>query len=104
MVEGGRRGEYREAMTLLAMMTGAPRLAVALGRDLLARDGGETVEQFAADLDARLGVGPDPELALVRGTLAAYRARAGDQATVATMKRWVPMVSRFTFRSGTLAF
>lgn len=98
----GSVGEYIAAMTLLALCTGAPRRSPDLLRRIgrLAPDAGGTLIDALMPDDAP----QDEETASARAALAAYAQRRGDDAAARTeLREWIGEVSRFTFRSGTLA-
>lgn len=98
----GSAGEYIAAMTLLALCTGAPRRSP----DVLRRIGTLAPDADGTLIDAlSLGAASqDEETASARAALAAYAHRRGDDAAARTeLREWIGEVSRFTFRSGTLA-
>ena len=98
MVDGGKGGEYRAAMTLMALATGAPRSALDVLNFLRDREPDESVSV----LEQHLGKLEDAEEAhYAVAALTAYCLEVGDSApTLRDLRHWVPNVARFSFRSG----
>jgi len=96
VVKGGSQGEYRAAMTLLAIVTGAPRSSLRMLEFLASCD--ESAELSAFETHVKQS--PDvAEATYAEAALEAYRL-AEPGATVKTLREWAPQVSRFSFRSG----
>ena len=100
--DGGRQGNYRAAMTLLALTTGAPTVAAGLYR-LLERQ--EPTVGVGAWHDAlhgyhRLENAPEAEAKAVHQAFDTYCSAVGRETTLQDLQLWAPRVKRFTFRSG----
>ncbi len=100
VVDDGRSGEYRAAMTLLALITGAPRSSLALLQRLAdEKDDAALNDQFVSGVVD--GLSAADEKTYVRAALRAYQTAAGNPGlTVRDLRLWIPEVSRFSFRSG----
>jgi hypothetical protein len=96
VVKGGSQGEYRAAMALLAIVTGAPRSSLGM-LDFLANCAESAP---LSEFEAHVNGSPDSaEAKYAQAALEAYRnAEAG--ATVKVLREWAPQVARFSFRSG----
>jgi hypothetical protein len=92
----GGEGEYRAAMVLLAMITGAPRSSLRM-LEFLAN----CVETSPlADLEAHINQSADPaEAKYIQAALTAYK-NAQPNANLGVLRSWAPEVARFSFRSG----
>jgi hypothetical protein len=98
VIDSGRRGEYRAAMTLLALVTGAPRSSLALLQQLAEQNDDEPFDTFAQKIPALVA---RDETTYVQAALQAYRtATAHTALTVRELRHWMPQVTRFSFRSG----
>jgi hypothetical protein len=98
VVDGGQRGEYRAAMTLLALVTGAPRSSVALLQQLAEQNDDEPFDTFSGKVPA---LAARDEASYVQAALQAYRtATANSALTLRELRHWMPQVTRFSFRSG----
>jgi hypothetical protein len=97
VVQGGLQGEYRSAMALLALATGAPRSSLVL-LELLA---GYTAESPLAEFEKQVQEVADPtERQYATAALATYKKAIDEAApTVKELKTWAPQVARFSFRS-----
>ncbi len=98
VVARGEHGEYRAAMTLLAIVTGAPGGWLALLDRL---EPYAPVEPLTSLVDV-VELMPDlGERSYAKSALATYAAAcAPATATVAELQRWAPSVARFSFRAG----
>ena len=98
VVQGGDQGEYRAAMALLALVTGAPSSSRGV-LEFLAKskesDTLETLDQHVSQLNDL------SEARYAKAALATYRKSAATtQLTVQELQKWAPHVARFSFRSG----
>jgi KAP family P-loop domain len=98
VVQGGNQGEYRAAMALLALVTGAPSSSLGV-LEFLAKskenDALETLDQHVSQLSGL------SEVQYAQAALAIYRkSTATTQPTVQELQKWAPRVARFSFRSG----
>lgn len=102
--DSGHQGEYRAAMTLLALTTGAPSIAFDLYQLLGRQDPVATIGAWLTALEdyPRLHQAPPPEVQAVRQAFNVYRRHHGDDAVLRDLQRWAWRVVRFTFRSGQL--
>jgi hypothetical protein len=99
VVDGGKTGQYRAAMCLLAMLTGAPRLSIDLLRDLHRLGDEADLKALESTLTE---LGDDPELGYLRSGLDAYRRTfpPTKEPKLDELRYWGPRVARFSFRSG----
>jgi hypothetical protein len=96
VVKGGSQGEYRAAMTLLAIVTAAPR--DSLGMLEFLANCGESADLRA--FETKIALSPDrSEAKYAQAALQAYRA-AEQGANLSLLRDWAPQVARFSFRSG----
>ena len=98
IIERGKRGEYRAAMTLLALVTGAPRSALRVLHFL-----GQQKDDSAFDelITAVGGLADADEAPYMDAALSAYRSMSGDSGvTLRDLRLWTTQVARFSFRSG----
>lgn len=96
VLKNGSDGEYRAAMVLLAMITGAPRSSLGM-LEFLANCA-ETSP--VADLEAQINKSADPgEAKYIQAALTAYK-NAQANAKLGVLRNWAPEVARFSFRSG----
>jgi hypothetical protein len=96
VVKGGSQGEYRAAMTLLAIVTAAPR--DSLGMLEFLANCGESADLRA--FETKIALSPDrSEAKYAQAALQAYRA-AEPGANLSLLRDWAPQVARFSFRSG----
>jgi hypothetical protein len=96
VVKGGSQGEYRAAMTLLAMITAAPRSSLGILKFLTDCD--EAVP--LTDFEAHIKTSPDQfEARYALTALQAYRD-ADQGVSLKLLRHWAPLVARFSFRSG----
>jgi KAP family P-loop domain len=98
VVQGGNQGEYRAAMALLALVTGAPSSSLGL-LEFLAKskenDPLDTLDQHVRQLK------DVSEALYAQAALAAYRrSAANNELTLQDLQKWAPRVARFSFRSG----
>jgi hypothetical protein len=96
VVKGGSQGEYRAAMVLLAIVTGAPRSALAMLEFLANCAESAALSEFEAHVKQSQD---STEAKYAQSALEAYRA-AEAGATVKGLREWAPRVARFSFRSG----
>jgi hypothetical protein len=96
VVKGGSQGEYRAAMALLAIVTGAPRSSLGMLAFLANCAESAPLSEF----EAHVNQSPDSaEAKYAQAALEAYgKAEAG--ATVKVLRDWATTVTRFSFRSG----
>ena len=98
VLEGGARGDYRAAMTLLALITGAPRTSLALLRTLAAQPDTALFTDFERCVEEDVFC---EERVHVEAAMRAYRTACNNPTLrVSELKRWLPEVTRFSFRSG----
>ena len=98
MLEEGKRGQYQAAMTLLAIVTGAPRSVLDLLNRLREIRKGEKVSERRERLQS---AARKDELVYVRSAFEAYLGWTGnDGILVDDLLYWGPRVARFSFRSG----
>lgn len=96
VVEGGKRGNYRAAMTLLALTIGAPKTAI----DILGKLNSLTDEDKLDKVDSYLqqlgGNQNTEEIGYAQKALQMYRGELRE------LRYWAPRVARFSFRSARL--
>jgi hypothetical protein len=97
VLDSGRRGDYRGAMTLLALVTGAPQTSLALLQVLADGSDDDSLETVREKVGCRA---VREEEKYVDAALQAYKATTRDKATVRELRQWMPQVTRFSFRSG----
>jgi hypothetical protein len=98
VVDGGRSGDYRAAMTLLGLVTGAPRSSLPVLQRLAEQSDEQKLDAFITAVET-LPVGDERSYA--NAALRAYQVAIADQqATVRDLRQWIPEVTRFSFRSG----
>lgn len=97
VLDSGRRGDYRAAMTLLALVTGAPQTSLALLQELAEGSDDDAVDTLLEKVGCRV---VREEEKYVDAALQAYKATTGGKATVRDLRQWMPEVTRFSFRSG----
>ncbi len=97
VVDSGKGGQYRAAMCLLAVLTGAPRLSIAVLRELHRLGDDAPLKDLESTVDR---LGDDPEVSYLRAGLDAYRRAFQAEPTLADLRYWAPQVARFSFRSG----
>ncbi len=99
VVDGGKAGQYRAAMCLLAMLTGAPRLSIKVLRELQQLRDDTELKALEDTLEV---LGDDPEVGYLRAGLNAYRGafQPAAEPKVDELRYWAPQVARFSFRSG----
>lgn len=110
LVDEGARGEYRAAMALLAITTGAPGLANMVLSRLWHETPDKPLDEFLAELAPLIDGEAWREecrclLAALQHYADAVAAEPGGPKGVLTIKDlrgWSPDVARFTFRSGVL--
>lgn len=96
VLKKGSDGEYRAAMALLAMITGAPRGSLEM-LDFLSNCADDA---SLSDLENQIKKTIDPaEAKYVQAALRVYQG-AVPNANVSVLRNWAPQVSRFSFRSG----
>jgi hypothetical protein len=95
VVKGGSQGEYRAAMTLLAIVTAAPRTSLGM-LEFLAGPGTTDLVAFE---DHIASAKDRSESRYAQAALQAYRA-AEPGADLGLLRVWAPQVARFSFRSG----
>lgn len=100
--ESGQGGEYRAAMTLLVLTTGAPSLATDLYRLLLRQAPDVAVRRWLEALEeySHLHEAEPKEAAAVHHAFALYERFEGEDAPLRQLQKWARRVVRFTFRSG----
>jgi hypothetical protein len=100
VLKGGSEGDYRAAMVLLAITTGAPRSSLGM-LDFLAScpETGDLVQ-----FEDHIKQSPDPaEAKYAQAALNAYRTvQPNTTVTLKTLREWAAQVARFSFRSGRL--
>jgi hypothetical protein len=98
VTDQGVSGEYRAAMALLALVTGAPRTALEVMAFLSGCSDEDSVEVLEKSL---LGLTAFAEEQYAQEALVAYRkAYGGNPPPLRDLRRWGPPVARFSFRSG----
>jgi hypothetical protein len=97
VLDSGRSGDYRGAMTLLALVTGAPQTSLALLQVLADGSDDDSLETVLEKVGGRA---VREEGKYVDAALQAYKATTGGKATVRDLRQWMPQVTRFSFRSG----
>jgi len=98
VLNGGNKGEYRAAATVLALVTGAPHSSLAVMRALGNGTDNDKVQSFAVQVK---GLAVPGESAYVEAALKAYTEAVPDPAlTLRDLRHWMPQVGRFSFRSG----
>jgi hypothetical protein len=97
VLDSGRRGDYHAAMTLLALVTGAPQTSLALLQVLAVSSDDDPLETVLGKVGCRIV--PDEDK-YVDAAVQAYKAVSGDKTTVRDLRQWMPQVTRFSFRSG----
>lgn len=110
LVDEGRSGEYRAAMALLAITTGAPGLANMVLSRLWHEEPDTPLDDFLAELAPLIDGEAWREecrclLAALRHYADAVAAEPGapkSALTIKDLRGWSPDVARFTFRSGVL--
>jgi hypothetical protein len=97
VIDNGKKGQYREAMCLLAIAAGAPRYAIDVIQYLCGPECTtlEDLDVFVTDLDA------NSESKYVLSALKALSQNPDDKV-VESLKYWAPQVARFSFRAGQL--
>jgi hypothetical protein len=95
VVKGGSQGEYRAAMTLLAIVTAAPRTSLGM-LEFLASPGATDLVAFENHITTTQD---QSESRYAQAALQAYRA-ADPGAGLDLLQVWAPQVARFSFRSG----
>ncbi|MGD0608561.1 MAG: P-loop NTPase fold protein [Streptosporangiaceae bacterium] len=91
--------EYEPVLVLLALVVGSPGLTAPMVRSLLT-SASPSLTAFLAELDAHR----EDESTMAWLRLKADLARVpADAVTAAAAKRWLPTVSRFSFRPGLVA-
>jgi len=98
VLDSGRSGDYRGAMTLLALVTGAPQTSLALLQVLADGSDDDSLETVLEKVGGRAV--REEERKYVDAALQAYKATTGGKATVRDLRQWMPQVTRFSFRSG----
>lgn len=98
VIDDGHKGEYRAAMTLLALVAGAPRSALEILQQLSRQKDDDqlgTFEEYVRALD-------DPgEAQYTEAAFNAYRVASGTEPpSLRDLRHWGPKVARFSFRSG----
>ncbi|OHX37709.1 hypothetical protein BJL95_07870 [Methylomonas sp. LWB] len=96
VLEHGANGEYRTAMTLLALVTGAPRSSLDMLRFLDEHRDEDAFQLFDDYLRSLIYAN---EAKYVLGALTAYRTT--QPTNLRELRHWAPLVARFSFRSGT---
>ncbi len=87
VLDGGAGGEYRAAMTLLAMITGAPLSALGFFRYLEGLGDDDTLADQRASLLGQVRPG---EQANLTGALDIYSGSVGEQSTLRDLRYWGP--------------
>lgn len=96
-MQGGRQGEYRSAMALLALATGAPRSSLELLESLAGFSAESTLDVFEKLVQE---VADPAERQYATAALVRYRKATAEAApTVKELQTWAPQVARFSFRS-----
>ena len=97
VLDGGKSGQYLAAMTLLAIVTGAPGSVLELLNTLRDASRGTLTGQRARLEEAASA----EEQQYVKEAFDAYLGWEGNaNATVDDFRYWAPRVARFSFRSG----
>ena len=99
VLDSGRNGEYKAAMTLLAISTGAPPLAPKIFSALLEKRDDDNVSDFIGWL-CKSSDGADVDDAA--DALKIYSSQQTEPAKLKELRYWAVRVSRFSFRSGRL--
>lgn len=92
VLEQGKTGDYRSAMTLLAMVTGAPRTAMEIFENLCDPNNSESFETLSEKQRKDIQDGPY--------ITAAYDVFKAAGIKDSELKNWAPHVARFSFRAG----
>jgi len=97
VIQSGRHGEYRSAMSLLALVTAAPRSSLRLLDVLAGCKEDDPLDVFEKSV-TNAADASEKQYALA--ALTAYRKASSDGAlTVRELQMWAPHVARFSFRS-----
>jgi hypothetical protein len=100
VLNSGRDGEYKAAMALLAISTGAPPLAPQLFSELFKKRNDDKVSDLLhADFADKLKAGSDADRKNAADALKIYASQWKKPATLKDLRYWGVRVSRFTFRS-----
>ena len=105
MIDNGAGGEYRAAMTLLAITTGAPGLANMVLSRLARAPVDQTLATFIAEFEPLMAGDPwREERRCLTTAFSRYAAVRGgvDKVAVEELHGWAPEVSRFKLRAGAL--
>jgi len=97
VIDSGNSGEYRAAMTLLALVTGAPRSSLKLLQGLAEQSEDEPLATLLSKVPTLVA---RDEASYVQAALQAYQATASPALTIRELRHWTPHVTRFSFRSG----
>jgi hypothetical protein len=97
VIDSGKSGEYRAAMTLLALVTGAPRSSLKLLQGLAEQSEDEPLATLLSKVPTLVA---RDEASYVQAALQAYQATASPALTIGELRHWTPHVTRFSFRSG----
>ncbi|MGK3966532.1 P-loop NTPase fold protein [Sorangium sp. So ce118] len=91
---GGVSGDYQAVLVLLAMLTGAPRVAPGLFGQIASQPPGT---RLRALLDTLRSAPLDDEQGNALGALELYAQAQGEGVTLADLVRWAPQIGRYSF-------
>ncbi len=94
---GSVAGDYQPVLVLLAILTGAPRFAPELLRQLQAEDPKKLVRALADTLKNAT----DPERRCAAGALGLYIQAQGEHVPLRALVHWAPWVGRYSFAAVT---
>ena len=98
VLEGGKHGEYRAAMSLLAITSGAPRISTRVFEHLRQQNDTDTCQQLVEFVQT---IQDAEEMPYAVAAIQAYQnACGGTDAILRDLKYWAPHAARFSFRSG----
>ena len=98
-VVGSDSEEYQAAIVLLAVLTGSPILAPRVLHEIAIADAYGTVEGFKVRFMENEEKSDDADHNRVAAILEYYQRKKGSQVTLTDLKRWAPIVARYSFRA-----
>jgi len=102
VMEGGKSGTFKAAMTLLAITTGAPRGAIEILRklsDFKDEDELNKIDSYIKELAEKWKT---EEMEYAQEAMSRYRATYETEPLLKDLRYWVQRVARFSFRFGHL--
>ena len=101
VLDDGKGGTYRAAMTLLAITTGAPRAAIAILHELNELEENAALKDFELRIGGLVTTHDKTETDYAREALQVYRtAYTGTEPGLRDLRYWAAPAARFSFRSG----